>query len=142
MNTTAKSWFTVLCLLTTSLVTVATSKAPPPKTGSDDVITAESKQYYVASNCPAALPQDQITVTNETISYPTNLQFADFGLPLTRLNFEMYPQVKGWVRGYQMLCYLSVMEADSDTGLLHVYNCYENNRPICQVSFEQVLQRQ
>ncbi|MGZ3745249.1 MAG: hypothetical protein ACXVB1_05165 [Pseudobdellovibrionaceae bacterium] len=139
-TTTFKSWIIILSLAATSLVTVATSKVHPQSENAANLYGAGSKQYYVASNCPAALTQEQITLTQGTISSPSDLEFVDFGLPMTRLDFEANPKISGWVHGYQTTCYHSTMEINSGSGVLDVYSCYEDSRAICQVSFEEAPQ--
>jgi hypothetical protein len=136
----------ILCLAATSLVTVATSKYDPSKANST-LEPLQVKNYYVASNCPGAMPQDQITVSDGVITSPSNRLTTDFGMPLTPVNFGFYPQVSGPVRGYQLTCYHSTIpNTPQQTGpaqtmpaaeSLDLYTCYESNRFFCQVSFEE-----
>ncbi len=81
--------FTAICLVSTSVVTVATSK-----TRNNDVVyindeTPESlslRDYLVDSNCPQSIFHEQITVANERVKYPSNLSFLNFGLPSEYVN--------------------------------------------------------
>jgi hypothetical protein len=143
MNATLKSWIAILSLAATSVVTIATSKVDSARDQeSERLMALNTKYYYVASSCPAALNQDQIHVVGEVISDPPNRKFIDFGLPIEQLNFAENPQINGLVRGSPVTCYHSVMSISTGTGVLNVYSCYENNRLTCQVSFEEFLLNQ
>lgn len=129
-----RTFFTLLSLLATSVVTVATSKD-----GVNPKVTPESlarKDYYVASNCPQAIYQDRITVSHELIEYPTNRSFYDYGLPAYSLNLTFSNQVTAEISGRQRSC-VRTEQTHQGTPLI-VYTCSENGTPLCQVSFEPV----
>lgn len=130
-------FFSLLCLLATSVVTIATSKNSDTQQQPVNYYTAETlnrKNYYVASNCPQSVPQERITVTNDFIEYPPQLNFSHFGLPTERLNLLATPQISNAVQGHQRNCVRSDV---ADRGvLLTVYTCYESGAYLCQVSFE------
>lgn len=131
-----KTIFTILCLLATSVVTVATSKKTEGN-GVGYTATPESlarKDYYIASNCPQAIPQDRITVSNELIEYPTNRSFYSYGLPAYNLNLTFAHQITADMNGRQRTCVRSE-QIDQGTPLI-VYTCSENGYTVCQVSFE------
>lgn len=138
MNQRLKSLFAVVCLLATSVVTIATSKNNSGERVSNVQVTPESlvrKSYYVASNCPQAIYQDWITVANERIEYPSNRNFSSFGLPAQTLNLTHTNQISMMINGRQRSCIRS--EIRDQTGLpLIVYTCEESGTLLCQVSFE------
>lgn len=133
-----KKFFTVFCLLATSLVTVATSKKSADQMTSDQAYydSLKQKEYYVASNCPQSLYQERITVANNRISYPTNLSFFDFGLPALEVNLTYSTSLSGLVQGSTRTC-LRTEQNHQGTSLI-VYSCSENSQILCQVSFELV----
>lgn len=125
----------MLILLSTTAVTVATSKARD----GDYTVTPDSlarKDYYVASNCPQAISQDRITIDNELIEYPTNRSFYNYGLPTYNLNLTFNNNVTGDMNGRQRSCTRS-MQNYQGTPLI-VYTCYENGNFLCQTTFEAV----
>ncbi len=121
--------FTIFCLFLTSIVTIATSKkgdhfSEPPRVA----------HYLVASNCPKAIPNEQISVVNGMITYPANIQPKHFGLPTNQINWRTENQISGLFNGQLRECLHSV-NVDNSTSL-DVYTCYENKELVCQVSFE------
>lgn len=138
MRKTLKNVFTLLILVATSVVTVATSKK-----GDYDAsyqVTPDSlarKDYYVASNCPQAIQQDRVTIDNELIAYPTSRTFYNYGIPAYNLNLTYTHQVSAPMNnGVERTC---VRSAQTYSGVpLIVYTCYEYNRVVCQTSFEAV----
>lgn len=135
------SGISVLLLAATSVVTIATSKHDPNRAASLSLQATGTRSYYVASNCPGAVPQERITVQDGRLTEPHYRQFVEFGLPMTVLNVDLHPRIQGMVRGYQMDCTYSSYGMQ-DGRSLDVYSCYENTRPICQVSFEQATSEQ
>jgi hypothetical protein len=133
---TLKNIFAVLCLLTTSIVTVATSKKPADQMTADQAYydSLAQQDYYAASNCPQALYQERITVSKGRIQYPTNLSFTDFGLPASEVNLTYSNELSGFIHGLPRSCARS--EQIHQGISLIVYSCSENSRLICQVSFE------
>jgi hypothetical protein len=130
-----RSIFTLLILMSTTVVTVATSKV---KDG-DYKVTPDSlarKDYYVASNCPQAVPQERITVDNELVDYPTNRSFLNYGLPVYNLNLTYSSTITGNMYGRERSCTRS-MQNYQGTPLI-VYTCYENSNFLCQTTFEAV----
>lgn len=143
MRTNFKSWIAILSLAATSVVTVATSKKGDYPTPDPSTMAAMgTRYYYVNSDCPGALPRDQITVTDGNITYPPNRRFADFGLPLLMITSVMTPQVTGQIRGYQLVCNHSTMAIPTGTHVLDAYDCLENGQPICRVEFEEAVSNQ
>ncbi len=129
--------FTLICLLSTSIITIATSKKDdsPASHNQAPVETLARRNYYVASNCPQSVQQEQITVTNEHIEYPPSINFSHFGLPAERLNLTMSFQISNIMQGRQRDCTRTEM---NDQGVpLIVYTCTEGGAFLCQVSFEQ-----
>lgn len=127
----------LVCLLATSVITIATSKNSDTQQQPANYYTAEplsKKNYYVASNCPQSVPQEQITVANDFIEYPSQLNFSHFGLPTERLNLLATQQISNVVQGRQRNCVRS--DQSNQGGLLTVYTCYESGAYLCQVSFE------
>ena len=137
---TIRTLFTLLCLLATSVVTIATSRKgdrydgqPAPYIRTE---ATERKDYDVASNCPQSVPQERITIANEQITYPSQMYFSDFGLPTQTLNLDYNEEVNGDVNGLYRTCRRSELK-DQNTTLI-VYTCSENNKRVCQISFEPV----
>lgn len=133
-----KSLFSVLCLLITSIVTIATSKKPADQMAADQAYydSLVQKDYFVASNCPQALYQERITIANGRVLYPTNRNFVDFGIPTLELNLTYSSQVSGLVNGHARSCVRSELV---DQGIpLILYSCTENAQALCQVSFERI----
>jgi hypothetical protein len=134
-----KSLFAILCLVATSIVTVATSKKQVSDMDNANQAFTDSlvqRDYYAASNCPMALPQERLTIANERIQYPTNLSFYDLGIPVLALNLTYTHQVSGMINGRTRNCARSVLPNQSSS--LIVYTCSENGNFLCQVSFEAV----
>lgn len=130
-----RSIFTLLILMSTTVVTVATSK----KQDGDYKVTPDSlvrKDYYVASNCPQAISQDRITVDNELVEYPTDRSFLNYGLPSYNVNLTYANTLSGDMYGRQRSCTRSV-QTYQGTPLI-VYTCYENGNFLCQTTFEAV----
>ncbi|WP_413290855.1 hypothetical protein [Bdellovibrio sp. HCB337] len=124
--------FTMLILLASSVVTVATSKKR-------DYVSPESlarKEYYVASNCPQAITQDQVVIDNELIESPANRSFYNYGLPTYNLNLTFTTQIIENMNGVQRTC----IRAEQNYGgtPLIVYTCSEYGQAVCQVSFEAI----
>jgi hypothetical protein len=131
--------FTAICLLSTSVVTVATSKKRNNEVGYVNEITPESlaqRDYLVDSNCPQSIFQEQITVANERVKYPSDLSFLNFGLPSEYVNLTYSNQIVGEVDGVLRSC-LRSQQVDQGISLI-VYTCSENGIFLCQVFFEEV----
>ncbi|MBK7842781.1 MAG: hypothetical protein IPJ71_03665 [Bdellovibrionales bacterium] len=133
--------FTAICLLSTAVVTVATSKKRNNELGYVYVneITPESlaqRDYLVDSNCPQSIFQEQITVANERVKYPSDLSFLNFGLPSEDVNLTYSNQIVGEVDGVLRSC-LRSQQVDQGISLI-VYTCSENGIFLCEVFFEEV----
>jgi len=139
---------TIFFLLSTSIITVATSKKsdyspvapaiayPNTSNTSNTSNTYNVKTYLVASNCSGALPQERIVVAGSTIQSPTGINYIDFGLPMSSLDFVANPEISGIVGSMNRTCqYSNIVQASVP---LDVYTCFENSQQICQVSFESV----
>ncbi len=120
---------TIFCLLLTSLVTIATSKR-----GAHIPEPPRAAHYLVASNCPQAIQNEQISIVNGVITYPVNLQPKHFGLPTNQINWQAENQISGLFNGQLRECIHSAT-VDNSTSL-EVYSCYENKELVSQVSFE------
>lgn len=137
MKQKVRLFFSLLCLVATSVVTIATSKKGEDGYKLD--YNLGRKSYLVASNCPQALPQQELVINNGVIESPLEVRFIDFGLPMYNFNPMANATVQGLVFGQQRTCqYSSTM---SNNVLLDVYSCYADNQFICQVSFERVYDR-
>ena len=132
---TVKTILTFLALFATSVVTVATSK----KTDSPDYVVEEAeptKNYLVASNCPGAVPQARITITNKNLVSPSNINFFAFGLPTSQMSVSSTLQIEALVNGQERTCLRSEI-VDQGTPLT-VFTCSENGSVSCQITFELV----
>ncbi|MBK8202924.1 MAG: hypothetical protein IPK68_11580 [Bdellovibrionales bacterium] len=131
--------FTAICLLSTSVVTVATSKMRNNDVGYVNEITPESlaqRDYLVNSNCPQSIFQEQITVANARVKYPSDLSFFNFGLPSEYVNLTYSNQIVGEVNGVLRSC-LRSQQVDQGISSI-VYTCSENGIFLCEVYFEEV----
>ena len=119
--------FVIVCLIATSIVTIATSKKR-------DIPVLLNSSYGSASNCLNA------TVTNQAISVtstgiivaPEMIDFRNLGLPVTTLQIATQTAISGTVGSVLRSCTYSL---NSTSGTLHVYSCDDNGTPSCQVSF-------
>lgn len=140
MKKNIKLLLTILCLFSTSLVTMATSKK---QDGDQSLLLQRSpeslarKDYYIASNCPGAIAQERITVTDERIEYPTNLAYINFGLPTDVLNLTYTNQLSRDMGSGRIRSCTRSEQVDQGTPLI-VYTCTETGAFLCQVSFEAV----
>lgn len=129
---------TIICLFATSVVTIATSKK---KEGDDALLlkppaeTLARRNWLVASNCPFAIQQEMITVENEMIQYPPNLNFTHFGLPNETLNIMLDSQTFRIINGVDRDCRSSKIVHQGTP--LYLFTCTQNGAPLCQVSFEE-----
>lgn len=125
-----KSIFTVICLLGTSIVTVATSKK------SDNLQPlALPTTYLTASSCAGALPQERIIVADGVITAPTGRNFLHFGLPVEVLRIAQNLIVSGIVNGATRECEYSLYQTQPEK--VHLYTCFEHNVQVCQITFEE-----
>ncbi|MGZ5278509.1 MAG: hypothetical protein ACXWC9_01115 [Pseudobdellovibrionaceae bacterium] len=138
MKQKLKILFTIICLMATSVVTIATSKKSESdrlrKEAEDDAARISLRHIYlVASNCPQALSHERITVEADVITSPVGTEFSHFGLPMDELNF-LNQQISGYMQGQLRTCQYSIL--DDHGTRLDLYTCYQNNIQICQVTFE------
>jgi hypothetical protein len=135
IQSTIKSVLSAICLLATSVITIATSKS----TGKDGTIGTYNagivRQYSVNSDCAGAIPYEALTMTDSTITEPANRHFIDYGLPTEQIDLTQPSQVSGLVRGATRTCVYSAQT--QGTTPVDVFSCYEDNRYVCQVVFYQ-----
>ena len=119
--------FVIICLIGTSIVTIATSKK-----GDSPVLL--NSIYGSASNCLNATVTNQaITVSSAgSILSPEMIDFRNLGLPVATLKIATETAISGMVGSVVRSCSYSL---NSTSGTLHVYSCDDNGTPSCQVSF-------
>ena len=119
--------FVILCLIGSSIVTIATSKK-------SDIPVLLNSNYGSASNCSNATVTNQaITVTSAGIIVaPEMINFRNLGLPVTSLKIATDTAISGAVGTVVRSCSYSL---NTTSGTLHVYSCTDDGTPSCQVSF-------
>lgn len=121
-----KKVFSLICLMATAVVSIATSKAPNSAPDS-------SFRYGAASNCPDAIVTNQsITVLAGGITSPSGMDFSMLGLPTATVSIGQQTIVSGMVNGQIRSCTYSY---DAALGAMHIYSCTDNGFASCQVSF-------
>lgn len=116
---------TILGLVFTSAVTVATSKASDSKSEAFPTTT-----FYAASNCQGAIPQEVIGVRLGQVVTPTGRTFQSYGLPAEFVTFGS-ADVTGRSGALERRCVYALYQPG-----VHLYTCYDNGVQACQVTFE------
>lgn len=119
--------FVIVCLIATSIVTIATSKS------SNGTVLVNSN-YGSASNCSNATVTNQVITVSSSgfIVSPEMIDFKNLGLPVATLQIATQTAISGTVGSVSRSCTYSL---NSTSGTLHVYSCDDNGTPSCQVSF-------
>jgi hypothetical protein len=131
MTQKLKAFFSIVCMIATSIVTLATSKS-----SDHDLMREMNSQevYLVASSCPGALAYDKVTIQNKEIISPTGRHPGDFGLPSAIISFHDEDIVSGWLDQKMRTCRHALVNQDGTN--LNVFTCSEDGAEICKVSFE------
>lgn len=117
--------FIAFCLMVTSVITIATSKAGDEV----DIITF----YGAASNCSNATITNQVIgVTDNMIVTPEGTNFTHLGLPKATLSIATETTTSGTVNAKTRVCTYSL---DSSSGTLHMYTCLDDGSPACITTF-------
>lgn len=133
VQSTIKSVLSVICLIATSVVTIATSKA----TNNDGSIGTYKagivRQYTVNSDCAGAIPYEALTMTDSSITEPLNRHFIDYGLPTEQMDLTQPSQVSGLVRGATRTCTYSAQSFNANS--VNIFSCSESDHYVCQIIF-------